>query len=252
MPTVSWNVLIYAAKSLCLSYCLSFRNKEDIWCPSQADDECNSLGQVEALGTCAAFDTMRTGLSVFLPPLHQKWIWFHTSLRDKSCRLLLSQSLHSKAFPAFYRWSGWTNRALFKVALRLISRKRGETFEVELFCGRLSGVVIKAVCLRPRHGCDRCQETKLIGHEVFYNEKRIGARVSIHLTSLRIKDSLWTQFIPGPRGIPLMRTGERERIPDSELKTLSGFCCIFFFFFFFFSSILRRNGLTDSKCQWWC
>lgn len=170
----------------------------------------------------------------------------------KAAVLLLSQSLHSKAFPAFYRRSGWTNRALFKVALRLISRKRGETFEVELFCGRLPGVVIKAVCLRPRHGCDRCQETKLIGHEVFYNEKCIGARVSIHLTSLRIKDSLWTQFIPGPRGIPLMRTGERERIPDSELKTLSGFCWFFFFFPFLFSSILRRNGLTYSKCQWWC
>lgn len=186
---------------------------------------------------------MRTGLSVFLSPLYQKRIKFHTSPCDKSSCLLLSQSLLSQAFLTFYRRSGWTNRALFKVALRLISRERGETFEVVLFCGGPPGVMIKAVCLRLWHGCDRCQETKLIGHEVFYNEKRIGARVSIHLTSLRIKGSLWTQFIPGPRGLPLMRTGERERIPVSEVKTLSGFCIVVLF-------ILGRNGLTDSK--WWC
>lgn len=91
----------YICSWLCLSYLLSFRNKEDIWRPSQADYECNSLGQVELLGTYTSFDTARTGLSIFLPPLDQKCIWFHTSLCDKSCRLLLSQSMHSKAFLIF-------------------------------------------------------------------------------------------------------------------------------------------------------
>lgn len=116
-----------------------------------------------------------------------------------------------KGLSDFYRRASWTNRALFKVALRLISRKRGESFEVVLFRGSPPGVTITVVCLRPRYGCDRCKETKLIGHDVFYNEKRIGTRVSIHLTSLGIKDSFWTQFIPGPRGLPLMRTRERQR-----------------------------------------
>lgn len=224
---------LYIQLTLCLSYRLSFRNKEDIWCPSRSGDECNSLGQVELLGTCTSFDMAWTGLSAFLSALDQKCIWFH--LCDKSCRLLLSRSLHSK--------KGQLNQQIpFKVALRLISRKRGETFEVVLFWGGcLPGVAITVVCLRPRHGCDRCQETKLIGHEVFYNEKRIEAGVSIHLTSLRIKESLWTQFILSLRGLRLMRMREREWIPDSKVKTLTAF--------FLFSFILRRKELTDSKWQ---
>lgn len=218
---------LYMQLTLCLSFRLSFRNKEDIWCPFRAGDERNSLGQVELLGTCTSFDMVWTGLSAFLSALDQKCIWFH--LCDKSCRLLLSRSLHSKTF-----FTEGTNRSLLKSPWGWLAVREAKRLKWCFFWeGRLPGVTITVVCLRPRHGCDRCQETKLIGHEVFYNEKRIEAAVSIHLTSLQIKESLWTQFILSLRGLPLMRMREREWIPDSKVKTLTAF--------FLFSFILRRK-----------
>lgn len=85
----------YICSSLVL---LFFRNKEDIWCPFPAYDDCNSLGQVELLGTCSFLAAERSGLSAFLLPLDQKCFWFHTPFAMKSSILLASRS---DVFPTF-------------------------------------------------------------------------------------------------------------------------------------------------------